>query len=424
MTDTLRIEATLMETGIRRLLQLDGAMTLAELHQVLQVAFGWEDRHLHEFSDDASPTADSLRWLDAEALADGFEGLPENEWSVASAFGATGGEFYYGYDFGDGWTHRLDLLATRAALDGEPHARVIEGELGPALEDAGGPAGYATLVEAWGDPAHPLHEGAQSAVGPWRRFDPHTFDLETVNDELAGLDPATAPAPLLPTLVSALASGEARAFRAYIAPLRRGARPDPVQQARFLHPYLWFLGRIGADGVPVTDAGWLQPPLVREVMQELNWGDRFPFPVRSERTTLPVRDLKDHLRWLGLVRKYRGRLLPQAKTAAVTATPDTLWAYLAETISRLGVPAEVDATLLFAVEIALGGDGAGRMERVAFGLAALGWQLRDGEWPTAADAEELTLPVREVFDELDYPASAEPTPIARAFARAIVLAAG
>ncbi|NQX25943.1 plasmid pRiA4b ORF-3 family protein [Microbacteriaceae bacterium VKM Ac-2854] len=427
MTDSLRIEATLLETGIRRVIQLDGAMTLAAVHDVLQTVFGWEDRHLHEFSDDEVSTSASLRWLDAEGLAEGFDGLPETEWSIASAFGASGGVLHYLYDFGDNWTHRLELLATRPALDGEPMARVVAGELGAALEDSGGSSGYATAVEAWGDPTHPLREYALSAPGPWRRFDPQLFDIDTVNDELAELDPVTAPTPMMPRLVADLDEGGARAFRRYIAPVRRGPAPEPAEMARFLHPYLWFIGRIGEAGVPVTDAGWLQPAFVREVMDELGWAVRYPATVRSESSTPPVRRMKENLRQLGLVRKYRGRLLPQAKTAEIVATPERLWAYLAAAIGRLGVPAEVDATLLYAAEIALGGDGTGRDERVAFGLGALGWQLRGEEWPSEADAAELTTTVRRIFAELGEPrrpgSAVVATPIQRAFARAIVLAA-
>ena len=32
-----------------RQLQVPATLTLARLHRVLQVAFGWEDHHLHEF---------------------------------------------------------------------------------------------------------------------------------------------------------------------------------------------------------------------------------------------------------------------------------------------------------------------------------------------------------------------------------------
>lgn len=427
VTDILRIEATLLGTGIRRVLQLDGSMSLLRLNDVLQIAFGWEDRHLHEFRDDERMATEALRWGDAESLAEGLEGLLETEWSAAAAFGATGGTLYYGYDFGDNWTHRLELLATRPALDGEPIARVIEGERGAAIEDAGGTRGYELLIASWHDPAHPEHAVTRNMVGPWRHFTPDSFDIDSVNDELAGLDPATAPRPLMPAFVSGIDAGDDMVFRRLIAPLRRGSRPDAAELARYLHPYLWFIERIGDAGVPVTEAGWIQPALVREVMDALGWSARFPGTVRSESSTPPVRLLKENLRQLGLVRKYRGRLLPQAKTAAIVATPEGLWSYLAEAVGRLGSPAEVEAGLLYAVEVALGRDSAGMNERIAFGLAVLGWQLRGEEWPTAADAAELTRPIRRIFAELGEPAAprmaGEPSATARAFARAIVLAA-
>lgn len=432
MSESLRIRASIDGTAIERLLQLDGAMTLAALHEVLQCAFGWEDRHLHDFSDQRTPTADALRWLDEASIAEGDDGIAETEWSVSSAFAATAGELFYSYDAADGWIHQLELLASRPVLDGEPLARIVEGTLRGPLEDSGGPSGYARIVEAYADPADPGHREivriVAAQLGPWRTFDPEAFDLDAANAELARLDPSLGAPVLLQEFAAGMAPGDRRAFLGYLAPLVHTAPPDPSDVARFLRPYLWFLDRVGTAGIPVTEAGWLPPSVVREVMDELGWAVRYPGQIRSESTTPPVRMLKDHLRRLGLVRKYRGRLSPQVKTAAIAESADSLWRYLAGAFPQLGeTPAERDAGILYAAEIALGSDPASRDERVAFGLAALGWQVRSGEWPTAHDAAELTLAIRQGLADLGDPVAPwpirEPTPITRAFARAIVLAA-
>ena len=71
---------------IWRRLQVLGSTTLAQLHQVLQAAMGWEDYHLHRFSfgEDESLRLDQI-------------GLDESC------------TFSYVYDFGDTWVHQLTV---------------------------------------------------------------------------------------------------------------------------------------------------------------------------------------------------------------------------------------------------------------------------------------------------------------------------
>ncbi len=45
---TLKME--LAGTNLRRIVSICGGMTFADLHQVIQIVFGWEDFHLHRFS--------------------------------------------------------------------------------------------------------------------------------------------------------------------------------------------------------------------------------------------------------------------------------------------------------------------------------------------------------------------------------------
>ncbi|MCW3768895.1 plasmid pRiA4b ORF-3 family protein [Paenarthrobacter sp. PAE-2] len=46
----IRVELIDSEPVIWRRLDIRGAMALNQMHQVLQVAFGWEDIHLHRFT--------------------------------------------------------------------------------------------------------------------------------------------------------------------------------------------------------------------------------------------------------------------------------------------------------------------------------------------------------------------------------------
>ena len=91
----------------RRLL-VRGDTSVARLHQILQVAFGWQDMHLHRFE---------IR---------GREYGVNQEGGVAfdtDAHNAQIGQlalrrlerFTYEYDFGDLWVHDLRIEATRCA---------------------------------------------------------------------------------------------------------------------------------------------------------------------------------------------------------------------------------------------------------------------------------------------------------------------
>jgi hypothetical protein len=109
---------------IWRRLRLPAATTLAQLHQVIQVAFGWEDAHLHAFEiEDILPS--------------------------------------------DGVKHAVCLVGRRA---------------GPP-EDCGGVWGYGELCDVLADPSHPDHAERVEWLG--RPHDPVAFDKDAINASLA-----------------------------------------------------------------------------------------------------------------------------------------------------------------------------------------------------------------------------------------------
>jgi hypothetical protein len=84
-----------------------------------------------------------------------------------------GTEFEYLYDFGDGWTHDVEVLGS-----GGPAPGCVDGHGACPPEDCGGPAGYAELLDVLADPAHPEHERMRRWVGNrLRPFDRAATDL-------------------------------------------------------------------------------------------------------------------------------------------------------------------------------------------------------------------------------------------------------
>ncbi len=164
------------------------------------------------------------------------------------------------------------------------------------------------------------------------------------------------------------------------AVLERPVVVDVAAAAASVFPYTWLLRRLGPQGVRLTSAGYLPPAVVREAMRELGWSERWIGTHNREHSTLPVLELRDSARRFGLVRKYRGLLLPTARGAELTDDPVGLWWLLAGRMPDARDDAEEDAGWLLLLRVAAGEafDHRGLDEFLRRGLTALGWRGRDG----------------------------------------------
>ncbi|MDN5933435.1 MAG: plasmid pRiA4b ORF-3 family protein, partial [Pseudonocardia sp.] len=175
---TYRIKVTLrgVRPPIWRRLLVPSDTTLAGLHDVLQVAMGWLDGHLHMFTvgdrlfGPPDPDADPGQRDEATVRLD-------------ELLRATGDRLRYEYDFGDGWEHDVVLEAVETGPSAAP--RCTAGRRACPPEDCGGPGGYAELLAALGDPGHPEHAERVEWVGP--HFDPAAFDRGEIDAGLAAL---------------------------------------------------------------------------------------------------------------------------------------------------------------------------------------------------------------------------------------------
>lgn len=157
---------------IWRRLQVRGDTSLGELHDLLQIAMGWEDEHLHIFTIGGTTYGDPDS---AEAEYDEFDVLLDE---VAEE----GDTLSYEYDFGDGWVHELKI---EKVLDPEPSAsypRCLAGDRACPPEDSGGIPGYQHKLAVLTDPGHEDYAYIRDWLG--EAFDPEAFDMAAVNDEL------------------------------------------------------------------------------------------------------------------------------------------------------------------------------------------------------------------------------------------------
>ena len=181
-----QLKVTLLHTNppIWRRLLVPADLTLAQLHDVLQVAMGWEECHMHEFNAGG-------RHFGQPNPETRFMGMPpvENERRVrlSSVLHRTGAKAIYTYDFGDSWEHSIVLEKRLPAAPTMDYPICTDGQLACPPEDCGGIGGFYDLLDALKDPTHEQHEELQDWVGG--DYDPEAFSIEAVNRTLTRLLP-------------------------------------------------------------------------------------------------------------------------------------------------------------------------------------------------------------------------------------------
>src|SRR3954451_3188861 len=149
--------------------------TLNQLHDIIQTCMGWDGYHLHAFEIGGKQYG--------EPDPDGMMEMEDERKVRFSQFVARGfKKFTYTYDFGDNWRH---VIQVEKVLDAEPgvrYPRCVAGKRACPPEDCGGPWGYQNFLEAVQNPRHPEHEDMVEWAGD--EFDPESFDMEAVNEEL------------------------------------------------------------------------------------------------------------------------------------------------------------------------------------------------------------------------------------------------
>jgi hypothetical protein len=159
----------------RRLL-VGSSISLRKLHDILQVALGWTDSHLHLFEVRGQTYGVPDPVFASDTLSEAKVTLDQVLLREKDAM-------FYDYDFGDGWRHKivLEKIVERGAEERIPSC--IGGARACPPEDCGGIWGYANLLKAIVDSSHPEHEEMLEWIG--EDFDPSYFDPEEINAVIA-----------------------------------------------------------------------------------------------------------------------------------------------------------------------------------------------------------------------------------------------
>jgi hypothetical protein len=158
-------------------------MSLAELHNVIQISMGWEDAHLHQFIKDR-------RFYTVNYPEDDFWNETNNvdynnpKLMINDLLEKAGDKISYEYDFGDGWIHTLLLEKILTADENTTYPVCIDGKRQCPPEDCGGVFGYMQMIEILKQPNSEEYENFLEWLG--EDFDPELFEIEKVNRSLQG----------------------------------------------------------------------------------------------------------------------------------------------------------------------------------------------------------------------------------------------
>jgi len=184
---TVRIELLQTKPLIWREVEVPTSITLAVLHEIVQIAIGWFDQHLWEFT-----------------IGKATYGPPdENDWGTEShadkvflcdVLKPKKTVILYQYDFGDSWGHRLTITDIRAAEPDISYPRYVAGEGKGPPEDCGGIPGFYAMLKVLANPRHPQHAEIKEWAGD---FDPKRVNEPAIRSAFLHiakrLDPGRSP---------------------------------------------------------------------------------------------------------------------------------------------------------------------------------------------------------------------------------------
>ena len=371
----LRVSIQGTDPEIWRRLQLPADLTVPQFHLAVQAAFGWEDRHLY-----------GIRYVDLKGKPAVLAG-PDFETEEAEAAAVSGvvlsdlldakqpgrSRIEYEYDFGDCWTHEVELLGAVDLAAGE--LVCMEGASRGPVEDSGGAAGYTRLVQILADRNHAEYADADSWVFQLtglsgRQFDASAFDVHSVNRKLRNLSLQWWPQPL---------TDEDR---------------DAV-----LRPVRWLLEQASPDGVELTKDGYLKPALVRRALEELGWSDLVVGKANREAHAVPVMELREHVIKWRLLRKLKGRLVLTPAGRRALERPADLWDLVIDKIGRPEHDAVYLVTRLYAFWHLTGiaPPWNRKVEAIRAALEAAGFVTRSGHAIPEAWASDINQTVRRAL---------------------------
>ena len=177
---TFQLKITLMgiKPPIWRRVLVSNAVTLDELHHILQIAMGWTDSHLHMFM--IGQKRYGVPVPEWDLLDEGM--LDESKVRLKTVLKSPKNTINYEYDFGDGWLHKIELEKKLDFNPAEELPTFVKGRRGCPPEDVGGVWGYQNFPEIYQDDQHPEHDEMVEWAGEY--YHPEKLDIDEINEIL------------------------------------------------------------------------------------------------------------------------------------------------------------------------------------------------------------------------------------------------
>jgi hypothetical protein len=155
----------------RRIL-VPGNYSFWDLHVAIQDAMGWTDSHLHAF-EVVDPESGETETVGSPDALENDDVIVESTALIAEYFTFDSKTATYEYDFGDDWSHTVELEKIEPANAKVASPVCLDGKRACPPEDVGGPPGYEDFLNAIADPKHGAHKEMLDWVGG--SFDPEEF---------------------------------------------------------------------------------------------------------------------------------------------------------------------------------------------------------------------------------------------------------
>lgn len=170
---TLHISLEGTSPVVWRRLMVPGLFTLDKLHSVLQLVMGWQMSHLYDFEIKGERYAepDDFDETKVKSLAAGLASAVKDQKT-----------FFYNYDFGDGWRHKVTVEDVHARDEMFNYPICIGGENACPPEDCGGAPGFDELKKTLANKKNPEYKERLQWVGGY--YDPKSFDANRINRDM------------------------------------------------------------------------------------------------------------------------------------------------------------------------------------------------------------------------------------------------
>jgi len=173
----LQVKVNLVESNplIWRRFLIPADFNLAQLHEVIQIVMGWQNKHLYRFEINDQEYGEHESEFEDEP-----EVKPASRFTL-SDIANKAERFGYDYDFGDSWQHEVLIEKSFKYDETYTYPVCIGGENACPPEDSGGVPGYKEFLKHMLDEDDGDHLDTKKWVGGF--FDPKTFDPNRINQD-------------------------------------------------------------------------------------------------------------------------------------------------------------------------------------------------------------------------------------------------